>query len=107
MPEPEHPPGWLPKDEYDAIYSRVSRLCVEVVLADAERGVVLSPFAARRQGTASRSSPTAPGGSPGCPTASTPSSGPFSRRASACDSQGLTIVQSSTVAVLDWTVNVA
>ena len=41
-PQAEHPPGWLPKDEYDAIYRRVPRLCVEVVLTDSERGVVLA-----------------------------------------------------------------
>jgi ADP-ribose pyrophosphatase YjhB (NUDIX family) len=35
------PPGWLPKPEYDAIYSRVPRLCVEVVVVDSERGVLL------------------------------------------------------------------
>jgi 8-oxo-dGTP pyrophosphatase MutT (NUDIX family) len=37
-----YPPGWLPKDEYDFIFSRVPRLCVEVVIADPERGVLLS-----------------------------------------------------------------
>jgi ADP-ribose pyrophosphatase YjhB (NUDIX family) len=42
MTEAAHPPGWLPKDEYDAIYSRVPRLCVEVVLSDQQRGIVLS-----------------------------------------------------------------
>jgi 8-oxo-dGTP pyrophosphatase MutT (NUDIX family) len=36
------PPGWLPKDEYDAIYSRVPRLCVEVILLHPQRGVVLA-----------------------------------------------------------------
>lgn len=36
------PPGWLPKADFDAIYSRVPRLCVEVILQDAERGVVLA-----------------------------------------------------------------
>ena len=36
------PPGWLPKADFDAIYSRVPRLCVEVILRDAERGVVLA-----------------------------------------------------------------
>ena len=35
------PEGWLPKHEFDEIYSRVPRLCVEVVLAAPERGVVL------------------------------------------------------------------
>jgi ADP-ribose pyrophosphatase YjhB (NUDIX family) len=40
--EPEHPPGWLPKAEYDSIYSRVPRLCVEVVIVDPDRGVLLT-----------------------------------------------------------------
>lgn len=40
MSEPR-PEGWLPKDEYDAIYSRVPRLCVEVVVLAPERGVLL------------------------------------------------------------------
>jgi ADP-ribose pyrophosphatase YjhB (NUDIX family) len=35
------PKGWLPKADYDAIYARVPRLCVEVVIAD-RRGVLLS-----------------------------------------------------------------
>jgi hypothetical protein len=39
--EPQRPPGWLPKEEYDAIFSRVPRLSVEVVIVDAERGVLL------------------------------------------------------------------
>ena len=38
----EPPPGWLPKADFDAIYSRVPRLCVEVILRDARRGVVLA-----------------------------------------------------------------
>jgi ADP-ribose pyrophosphatase YjhB (NUDIX family) len=42
MTEPARPPGWLPKPEYDAIYSRVPRLCVEVVVETAERGVLLA-----------------------------------------------------------------
>ncbi len=42
MSEPALPPGWLPKAEYDAIFSRVPRLCVEVVIADPERGVLLT-----------------------------------------------------------------
>ncbi len=42
MAEPTRPPGWLPKPEYDAIYSRVPRLCVEVVIVTDERGVLLS-----------------------------------------------------------------
>jgi 8-oxo-dGTP diphosphatase len=36
------PPGWLPKADYDAIYRRVPRLCVEVVIVAPERGVLLS-----------------------------------------------------------------
>jgi ADP-ribose pyrophosphatase YjhB (NUDIX family) len=40
VPE-SRPEGWLPKDEYDAVYSRVPRLCVEVVVVAPERGVVL------------------------------------------------------------------
>ena len=42
MTEPARPPGWLPKPEYDAIYSRVPRLCVEVVVETQERGVLLA-----------------------------------------------------------------
>ena len=42
MTEPARPPGWLPKPEYDAIYSRVPRLCVEVILTDPDRGVALA-----------------------------------------------------------------
>lgn len=42
MTEAAHPPGWLPKHEYDAIFSRVPRLSVEVIIAAADRGVVLS-----------------------------------------------------------------
>ena len=41
MSESDRPPGWLPKPEFDAIYSRVPRLCVEVVIATPERGVLL------------------------------------------------------------------
>jgi ADP-ribose pyrophosphatase YjhB (NUDIX family) len=37
----DRPPGWLPKPEYDAIYTRVPRLCVEVVILSEDRGVVL------------------------------------------------------------------
>jgi ADP-ribose pyrophosphatase YjhB (NUDIX family) len=42
-PEPSEgrPPGWLPEDEFRAIYRRVPRLCVEVVIVEAERGVLL------------------------------------------------------------------
>ncbi|MGZ4247390.1 MAG: NUDIX domain-containing protein [Solirubrobacteraceae bacterium] len=41
MSESSRPPGWLPKAEFDAIFSRVPRLCVEVVIATPERGVLL------------------------------------------------------------------
>ncbi|MGA2012475.1 MAG: NUDIX hydrolase [Solirubrobacteraceae bacterium] len=41
MPDTVGPPGWLPKDEYDAIFSRVARLCVEVVIVAPDRGVLL------------------------------------------------------------------
>jgi hypothetical protein len=41
MPESSRPPGWLPKAEFDAIFSRVPRLCVEVVICTPERGVLL------------------------------------------------------------------
>ncbi len=40
--ERTRPPGWLPKPEYDSIYSRVPRLCVEVVVCTPERGVLLT-----------------------------------------------------------------
>jgi ADP-ribose pyrophosphatase YjhB (NUDIX family) len=39
--ESSRPPGWLPKADFDAIFSRVPRLCVEVVIATPERGVLL------------------------------------------------------------------
>jgi 8-oxo-dGTP pyrophosphatase MutT (NUDIX family) len=39
--ESSRPPGWLPKAEFDAIFSRVPRLSVEVVIYTPERGVVL------------------------------------------------------------------
>ena len=42
QPEPQRPDGWLPKAEFDAIYRRVPRLCVEVVIADRQRGVLLA-----------------------------------------------------------------
>ncbi len=42
MAECGRPPGWLPKPEYDAIFSRVPRLCVEVVIATEDRGVLLA-----------------------------------------------------------------
>jgi 8-oxo-dGTP diphosphatase len=35
------PPGWLPKEEFLAIYRKVPRLCVEVVIVEPERGVLL------------------------------------------------------------------
>ncbi|MFL5822741.1 MAG: NUDIX hydrolase [Solirubrobacteraceae bacterium] len=41
MSDASRPPGWLPKPEFDAIYSRVPRLCVEVVIATPQRGVLL------------------------------------------------------------------
>ncbi len=37
----QRPAGWLPKEEFDSIFSRVPRLCVEVVIASPERGVLL------------------------------------------------------------------
>lgn len=42
MAEAAHPPGWLAKDEYYAIFSRVPRLSVEVIVVAPDRGVVLS-----------------------------------------------------------------
>jgi len=36
------PQGWLPKAEFDSIFSRVPRLCVEVVITAPERGVLLT-----------------------------------------------------------------
>jgi hypothetical protein len=39
--ESPRPPGWLPKAEFDAIYRRVPRLCVEVVIVSSEHGVLL------------------------------------------------------------------
>jgi ADP-ribose pyrophosphatase YjhB (NUDIX family) len=42
MAEAGRPPGWLPKDEYDAIFSRVPRLSVEVIIFAPDRGVLLS-----------------------------------------------------------------
>ncbi|HLY48200.1 MAG TPA: NUDIX domain-containing protein [Solirubrobacteraceae bacterium] len=35
------PPGWLPEEEFHAIYRRVPRLCVEVMMLDAEQRVLL------------------------------------------------------------------
>jgi ADP-ribose pyrophosphatase YjhB (NUDIX family) len=40
--ESPRPPGWLPKPEYDSIYSRVPRLCVEVVISTRAQGVLLT-----------------------------------------------------------------
>ncbi len=36
------PRGWLPREEFFAIYRRVPRLCVEVVVVGPERGVLLT-----------------------------------------------------------------
>jgi ADP-ribose pyrophosphatase YjhB (NUDIX family) len=41
VPESSRPPGWLPEPEFHAIFSRVPRLSVEVVIATPERGVLL------------------------------------------------------------------
>jgi 8-oxo-dGTP pyrophosphatase MutT (NUDIX family) len=41
VPQSPRPPGWLPKADFDAIFSRVPRLCVEVVISTPERGVLL------------------------------------------------------------------
>jgi hypothetical protein len=35
------PRGWLPKEEFFAIYRRVPRLCVEVLIVEPARGVLL------------------------------------------------------------------
>lgn len=40
--ERPRPAGWLPKSEYDSIYSRVPRLCVEMVISTPERGLLLT-----------------------------------------------------------------
>jgi ADP-ribose pyrophosphatase YjhB (NUDIX family) len=40
--ETARPRGWLPKAEFDAIFSRVPRLCVEVVIVQPDRGVLLA-----------------------------------------------------------------
>ena len=42
LPDQSIPRGPLPKAEFDAIFSRVPRLTVEVVIADQERGVLLA-----------------------------------------------------------------
>lgn len=39
--ESSRPPGWLPEAEFHAIFSRVPRLSVEVVIVTPERGVLL------------------------------------------------------------------
>lgn len=39
--EPSRPAGWLPEEEFHAIYRRVPRLSVEVIIATPERGVLL------------------------------------------------------------------
>jgi ADP-ribose pyrophosphatase YjhB (NUDIX family) len=41
VPESPRPPGWLPKPDFDSIFSRVPRLCVEVVIVKPDRGVLL------------------------------------------------------------------
>ena len=41
MTESARPPGWLPQAEFNAIFSRVPRLSVEVVIYTPERGVLL------------------------------------------------------------------
>lgn len=38
---PPRPAGWLPKEEFFAIYRRVPRLCVEVLIFAPDRGVLL------------------------------------------------------------------
>jgi ADP-ribose pyrophosphatase YjhB (NUDIX family) len=40
--ELSRPPGWLAEEEFHAIYRRVPRLCVEVVIVTSERGVLLT-----------------------------------------------------------------
>jgi ADP-ribose pyrophosphatase YjhB (NUDIX family) len=40
--ETARPRGWLPKAEFDSIFSRVPRLCVEVVIVEQDRGVLLA-----------------------------------------------------------------
>jgi ADP-ribose pyrophosphatase YjhB (NUDIX family) len=42
MAESARPAGWLPKAEFDSIYSRVPRLSVEVVIATPQEGVLLT-----------------------------------------------------------------
>ncbi len=38
----DRPPGWLPEAEFHAIFKKVTRLCVEVVIVDPVRGVLLA-----------------------------------------------------------------
>jgi ADP-ribose pyrophosphatase YjhB (NUDIX family) len=38
----EHPPGWLPVEEYRAIFKQVTRACVELVIVEPGRGALLS-----------------------------------------------------------------
>jgi 8-oxo-dGTP pyrophosphatase MutT (NUDIX family) len=40
--EGDRPSGWLPKPEFDSIFRRVPRLCVEVVIVRPGRGVLLT-----------------------------------------------------------------
>jgi 8-oxo-dGTP diphosphatase len=42
VPDPPRPPGWLPKEEFDWIFSRVARLCVEVVILTPGQEVLLA-----------------------------------------------------------------
>lgn len=42
MTERGRPPGWLSRAEFDSIFSRVPRLCVEVVIVAPTRGVLLT-----------------------------------------------------------------
>jgi ADP-ribose pyrophosphatase YjhB (NUDIX family) len=41
VPDPPRPPGWLPKAEFDSIFSRLARLCVEVVIVTPAHEVLL------------------------------------------------------------------
>jgi 8-oxo-dGTP pyrophosphatase MutT (NUDIX family) len=38
----ERPPGWLPEAEFRQIFRKVTRMCVEVVVADPASGVLLA-----------------------------------------------------------------
>ncbi|MBV9192795.1 MAG: NUDIX domain-containing protein [Solirubrobacterales bacterium] len=42
MSDASRPSGWLPQAEFEAIFRRVPRLCVEVVIATPDRGVLLA-----------------------------------------------------------------